>query len=158
MNITDAMVERVAKAYVDALYDDIRTAGYKPEWSWETWEEEKRERERRRIRKALEAAFRGTDVRWVQELEEWVEELEQEAQGADKVLISIALRCKEAETRVKELESALRRLLNQFDSRRKWPKIAVRVTERWVVGAVDDECRDAIRYGEKVLEGGERDG
>lgn len=62
MNITGEMIERAAKAYVDALYGDIRAAGYEPEWSWETWEEEKRERERRRIRKALEAALEGIDI------------------------------------------------------------------------------------------------
>ncbi|NPV81904.1 MAG: hypothetical protein HPY52_16860 [Firmicutes bacterium] len=63
-----------------------------------------------------------------------------------------------AEARGKELEYALLRLLNQFDSRSEWPKITVNTDGHWVAGAVDDECRDAIRYAEKVLEGGEQDG
>lgn len=151
IKITNKMIERGAKV----LYEQHPLSPAMP--AWEDLADTFKVEWWRRIRKVLEAITEETGMQQVQELEERVEELEQEAQGADKVLISIALRCKEAETRVKELESALRRLLNQFDSRRKWPKIAVRVTERWVAGAVDDECRDAIRYAGKVLGGGELD-
>ena len=58
--------------------------------------------------------------------------------------------------KTKELQNvkyALRRLLNCFYNRDKWPAISVAVEPKlWFHGGkIDDTTREAIRYAEKVL-------
>jgi len=62
--------------------------------------------------------------------------------------------------RIKVLEEALTRLVNQFGDDH-WATLSVAIGKTphkspvWVVGHVDDEMADALSWARKVLEGGE---